>query len=786
MVKSLRNKMILLIVIPILLVLALSTTITLAFSVQSGQNLVNAQMQEMARNYANQYDTKMGSNQMIGQMLAEMMEKYSSDNRQEVMDILHNLLVKNPEGLGFYVAYEPNAFDGQDAKYANTPGHDSTGRFLPYWNKLSGSESLDPITDIDISDFYLIPKNTKKGVILDPYIYQGTLLTSFISPILKDDGSFAGIAGVDVSLNSIDQEISSIKILKTGYAFMVSNGGVYVSSPDKEAIGSLTLAQQAKDIGDENMTVLANDIQQGKDGSIDTTDPILKEPVRMFYAPIKTAGWSLVIVAPTDEMLEDVYNLRNILLLVGVVSLVILSIIVILIASSIIRPVTSLKAAAVKIANGDLDVSVGVSSRDELGQMAQAFNEMVASWREMARHMTSIAGGDLTLDVKAKSEKDIMGDAFVQMIANLQSTLTEVSNNASELDHASVQLANSADQAGRATSQIADTIQQVAQGITQQSEAVNKTAVSAEQMERAISGVARGAQEQSNAVSKSANITLQISTAIQEVTEKAQTSATGAAEAAETARKGAATIDETITGMESIKHRVGLSAEKVQEMGKHSDQIGAIIETIDDIASQTNLLALNAAIEAARAGEHGKGFSVVADEVRKLAERSSIATKEIGTLVRDIQKAVAEAVVTMDESAAEVEKGVVHAGQSGDALTSILEAVEMVSRQVEDIAQAAQRISSSSNELVTSMDAVSAVVEENTASTEQMSASSNEVTHAVESIASVSEENSAAVEEVSASTEEMSAQVEEVTASSASLAEMARNLSDLVSRFKLG
>ena len=230
---------------------------------------------------------------------------------------------------------------------------------------------------------------------------------------------------------------------------------------------------------------------------------------------------------------------------------------------------------------------------------------------------------------------------------------------------------------------------------------------------------------------------------------------------------------------------MGVSAEKVQEMGRRSDQIGEIVETIDDIASQTNLLALNAAIEAARAGEHGKGFSVVADEVRKLAERSSAATREIGGLIKGIQQTVAEAVRAMNEGASEVENGVAHAGKSGQALDSILKAAEMVSRQVEEIAGAAQHISLSSSELVSSMDTVAAVVEENTASTEEMSASSNEVAMAVESIASISEENTAAVVEVSASTEEMSAEVQQVTASADTLSGMARDLAGLVARFRL-
>jgi methyl-accepting chemotaxis protein len=220
-------------------------------------------------------------------------------------------------------------------------------------------------------------------------------------------------------------------------------------------------------------------------------------------------------------------------------------------------------------------------------------------------------------------------------------------------------------------------------------------------------------------------------------------------------------------------------------MGDRSDQIGAIVETIDDIASQTNLLALNAAIEAARAGEHGKGFAVVADEVRKLAERSSVATKEIGGLIKGIQKTVNEAVVAMSESAGEVEVGVTQANNAGHALESIVAAADAVYQQADQATKAAEKMNLAANELVTAVDSVSAVIEENTAATEEMSAGAHEVTQSIENIASVSEENSASVEEVSASAEEMSAQVEEVSAAATSLEEMAQALQEVVSQFKL-
>ena len=507
------------------------------------------------------------------------------------------------------------------------------------------------------------------------------------------------------------------------------------------------------------------------------------------FAPVPlgqtTTPWAVVLKIPVAVITEKALQLSVSMIVFGLILLIISLLILWLVVTRIVQPLKKITLAARAIATGDISQNITYHSFDEIGHLADAFREITDYFRGISQVAVDLAHYDLTKDVEARSEKDVLGLAFAQMLQGLRFLVNQVKDSANDLNNASSQLASAAMQAGQATNQISMTIQQVAKGITQQSEAVNKTASSADQMERAINGVAKGAQEQSTAVARASDLTSQISTAIQQVSTHAQTSAHGASQAAETAREGARTIEETIRGMQSIKAKVGLSAEKVQEMGRRSDQIGAIVETIDDIASQTNLLALNAAIEAARAGEHGKGFSVVADEVRKLAERSRAATKEIGGLIKGIQQTVGEAVKAMNEGANEVENGVTRAGQSGEALTSILKAAELVSRQVEEIAGAAQQISASSNELVTSMDSVSAVVEENTASTEQMSASSTEVTQAVESIASVSEENSAAVEEVSAGTEEMSAQVQEVTASAATLADMAHHLADLVDKFRL-
>jgi len=487
------------------------------------------------------------------------------------------------------------------------------------------------------------------------------------------------------------------------------------------------------------------------------------------------------------------FSQASLIILIASILAVIFSVTIgLIINSSITTPLNLLVKIAGSLSQGDLVRDLDEKTKDsvlkrqdEIGNIGKAFNQLINYMQEMGQLSLNIAKNDLTMRVNPKSPKDELGNAFFQMVAGLNSTIRQVAENATNLSTASGDLASAANQAGQATSQISATIQQIASGTAQQAESVSRTASSVEQMSRAIDGVAKGAQEQASAVGKASEITGQISKAIEQVTINVQTVTRESAGAANAANEGAKTVGNTVQGMEKIRTKVGLSTQKVQEMGKRSEQISLIVETIEDIASQTNLLALNAAIEAARAGEHGKGFSVVADEVRKLAEKSSGATKEIGGLIKEIQRTVSEAVIAMEESTKEVAEGVTKANEAGTALSTILKSTEAVRQQAEQATHAAEKMNTFASELVNVVDTVSAIVEENTAATEEMSAGSNEVTQSIENIASISEENSASVEEVSASTEEMSAQVEEVGASAQSLTEMAHTLQQIVSRFHL-
>lgn len=328
---SLRKKLTVYIVIGTLLVSLVFTSLIISITTSQHEELAYKQSVETASNYANKFNADMVKYRAISRIIAEVTFENQTCNRKQVNLILKEILIKNPDLIGTYVCFEPDAYDGRDSEYANTSAHDFTGRFLPYWNRIGGSIFVEPLVDYDTSDYYQLPKQLEKDVLTEPYLYQGELIVSFVSPIMRED-EFIGIGGVDVSLNYIDNIVSNVTAFDRGYAFTTSNTGILLSHPvHKEWIGTKTL----NDFNDPQIARMADNIILGNGGHVETVDPSTGEEVLIFYEPVPTGNYSFILVIPKEDMLEGVVELKNQLITISVISTLFLGLVAFFTANSV-------------------------------------------------------------------------------------------------------------------------------------------------------------------------------------------------------------------------------------------------------------------------------------------------------------------------------------------------------------------------------------------------------------------------------------------------------------------
>jgi methyl-accepting chemotaxis protein len=305
-----------------------------------------------------------------------------------------------------------------------------------------------------------------------------------------------------------------------------------------------------------------------------------------------------------------------------------------------------------------------------------------------------IADGDLTMRVEVKSSDETgqLMSAMQNMVSNIRNMITKTVDISTGIASASHQL--------HATSE------QIATGAEEVASQTNTVATASEEMSATSSDIAN------NCIMA------------------AETSK----RTADSAKSGAKVVNENIAGMGLIASRVRQTSKTVEALGTRSEQIGDIVGTIEDIADQTNLLALNAAIEAARAGEQGRGFAVVADEVRALAERTTKATREIGEMIKAIQKETQAAVKAMDEGVREVEKGTVSSQKSGEALEEILNGIHEVSMQVNQIATAAEQQTATTSEVTSNIQQITAVVHQTAQGASETASAAAQLSNSAEAL----------------------------------------------------
>jgi twitching motility protein PilJ len=316
-------------------------------------------------------------------------------------------------------------------------------------------------------------------------------------------------------------------------------------------------------------------------------------------------------------------------------------------------------------------------ARKRLAEQAEQNERNQAAILQLLDELADLAEGDLTVHASVTEN-------FTGAIADsINFAIDQMRGLVSNINRVSVRVARAAEDTQQTARNLANASENQAREITAASTAINEMAVS-----------------------------------IDHVSSNAAESAAVAERAVAIANKGADVVQATIGGMDTIRGQIQETSKRIKRLGESSQEIGDIVSLINDIADQTNILSLNAAIQASMAGDAGRGFAVVADEVQRLAERSSAATKQIAALVKTIQTDTNEAVISMEQTTAEVVNGAKRAQDAGVALEEIESVSTSLAELIQNISNAARRQAASAGHVSNTMNVIQEITSQTANGTE--------------------------------------------------------------------
>ncbi|MBA3943897.1 MAG: MCP four helix bundle domain-containing protein [Herpetosiphonaceae bacterium] len=388
---------------------------------------------------------------------------------------------------------------------------------------------------------------------------------------------------------------------------------------------------------------------------------------------------------------------------ITLVALLLASGLVLLLVRGITRTTAQMVTASRGLARGNLNQSINVHSRDELGAMADSFRSMIGYQQRMAAVADEIARGNLSAPVQPESPEDVLGLAFGRMIESLQRVAATADAIAGGDLNQEVQLQSPEDVLGRAFQRMISNLRTLVAELQQGSQ---NLASAGGEILAATSQQAAGVTEQSAAIAQTTVTVDELKASADQAVELAGNVSAIAHHANQIADEGVLAVRDATAGMNDIRHKTQSIAENILALSEQSQQISEIIATVNDLANQSNLLALNAAIEASRAGEQGKGFAVVAQEIRLLAEQSKAATAQVRTILSDIQRATNAAVMATEQGSKGVDAGMQLIDQAGRTIDDLAGVIQQAAQSAGQIGASVQQHSVGMEQIAVAMGSI--------------------------------------------------------------------------------
>ena len=500
---------------------------------------------------------------------------------------------------------------------------------------------------------------TGTTVMTDPYVDEATaqMVLSIATPMMNLMGSAVGIAGMDVSLESMMNLMDSYKIGDDGYVTLLTGEGDFVFHPNKELIST--------NIQELNASANVIDAIQNK------SEVLLKyklggENKFGYTTPIGDTGFVALSCIPSSQYYKAIVLTCIVLFTVFVIGFVFIIVNIRKIAAKIVRPLLDLNDTATKLAEGDLDVTIDASSQDEVGELGRSIEKTVNRLKEyidyideISEVLAAMANGKLAIQLKY---------AYVGEFQKVKEALIHISESMKDV-------------------------------MTNIAETANQVSVGSDDLAKAAQGLAEGSESQA--------------AAIEELLATAVTVADQVEENKNDSEKSAMHTKEVTAMMEESRNQMDQMRDAMDKIRESSQKVVGIIKTIEDIADQTNLLSLNASIEAARAGEAGRGFAVVAGEIGNLANESAravnttrdligVSLSEIekgNVLVKEVVDSLIRAVNKVEEVNEMIQKTAESAEVQMQSVNQIRDGVEEMSQSIQDNSAMAEETSATSEEL---------------------------------------------------------------------------------------
>ncbi|RKD24233.1 hypothetical protein BEP19_07455 [Ammoniphilus oxalaticus] len=375
--------------------------------VDSANEIAAAEGEKYALQIQAELNDAMDVSRTLAAMFASMLEEDQAD-RGLANAFLKKSLLENEQFLSVWTAWEPNTFDQQDAAFVFQEGHDETGRFVPNWSRVNDNIQLSALEKYDqpgLGDYYLLSKENGQEFILEPYTYplqgQDVWLTSITAPITMN-GNTIGVVGVNLGLDFLQEIANTIQLYDSGFGAIVTHQGTFAAHKGTNLIGASNYAVE----GLTDAAAIQNAIESGQGLTMIDYSPVTDSKVFKTYTPIHvgeaSTPWSLMVSIPVNEVKQESTKMLVFSICLGAVGTIILTLIIFVVVKRLIQPIKSVVVQMTEIAGGNLIVEpLELKTKDEIGQLAQAMNEMTSNIRSLIRdaadisHQVAAAGQEL-------------------------------------------------------------------------------------------------------------------------------------------------------------------------------------------------------------------------------------------------------------------------------------------------------------------------------------------------------------------------------------------------------